>query len=206
MEFFNHYYSLLALKEKIAQKSFTPAEFTKIIKNHFNSNVIFKTQKVNELEINEIIISGYYDPLEDRDNQPCIEINIIYSKSQKLISINNIDWDNISFQLSEVIGHELIHQNQFNKRNFQYPKLDNNLTQHQEYLGNPDEIEAYGFSVAADFVTRGLELNQFYHNPNNILSDYFKLFTQNHYVVVKLFKFTSKYFNILKDIKNGYYR
>lgn len=199
MDFFNHYASLEALRGKIASRSYTPAKFTNVLRKHFNNpDIIFRTVRCADLKDNEIVVSGYYDPFDDEENVPHIGINIFYSPSQKEVTVTNINWEDIRFQLAEIICHEMIHRRQYRARDYDSPLVDHSLTKAQEYLGNPDEIEAYGFSIAA---SRSVGNKA----GREILASYIELFGCNHYVVIKLLQYVRKYFSTLRGNENGDY-
>lgn len=157
--FFEIYDRVAKVPEKYSgpDKKFTPSEFTTIIRRQFaGADFVFKTIKDDAVDPDMIVIAGSYDPMEDSIGEPSIEICLCYCPGQKYYFIDLIDWEKLCFDIAECICHEGIHQLQYRKQRSQREfimKLDDvNVHHDPDYLSNDLEIEAYGFSIAAESV------------------------------------------------------
>jgi hypothetical protein len=115
-------------------------------------------------------------------------------------------WDRVSFEICEVIGHEYVHRDQQRRRvrnNAYLGTLDESTTvkQEQQYYGESHEIEAYGYSIAAELMC--------YYNGNadcvGLIHNYqlyHRLFAADQSVIIKLDQFISKYLDKLKAVQN----
>lgn len=160
--FFEIYDKMVGLAEKYSDtvKKVTPSEFTSIIRRQFvGADFLFKTIKDPAVELDMIVIAGSYDPVEDSLGEPSIEICICYNPDQKFYFTNLMDWESLCFDISECICHEGIHQLQFRKhrsqREFSMKLEEINPAHDPDYLSNDLEIDAYGFSIAAESVMYG---------------------------------------------------
>lgn len=157
--FFEIYDRVARIAEKYSgpDKKFTPSEFTTLVRRQFaGADFVFKTVKDDAVDPDMIVVAGSYDPMEDSMGEPSIEICLCYCPGQKYYFINLIDWEKLCFDLAECICHEGIHQLQYRKQRSQREfimKLDDvNVHHDPDYLSNDLEIEAYGFSIAAESV------------------------------------------------------
>lgn len=138
-------------------KKFTPSEFTNLIRRQFaGADFVFKTIKDPAVDPDMIIVAGSYDPMEDSLGDPSIELALCYCPGQKYYFIDLIDWEKLCFDIAECLCHEGIHQIQYRKQRSQREftaKLEETDVHHDpEYLANDLELEAYGFSIAAESV------------------------------------------------------
>lgn len=171
----------------------TACELTKIIRRQFPAaDFSFKTHRDYAVDPDMIVVAGTYDCYNDAQGLPHTEITLCYHPEQDIYFLNLLDWDRISFDIAECIGHELIHRQQYKqKKKTKAFKSDNN---DQAYLGDEAEIDAYGFSIAIESIT--------YNKPITECSmyiAYLNVFDINHSVVVKLQKAISKY---LKELES----
>jgi len=175
---------VLALKERYTDRSFTAADFTKLIRRQFSStDFSFRTHRDAMVDVDMIVVSGLYDRYET----PGIEITLVYRPDQELYFTNLLDWDRFSFDLAECMGHELVHKSQRKNKNLK-PYISDN--EDQAYLGDESEIDAYGFSIAAESMT--------YNKPFTecaMYKIYQNTFDNDRSVVLKLEKQIVKYLN-----------
>ena len=192
---------------------FSVPQLTKELRDFVGTDDIkLFTKRDANVDKNQIVISGLYDPFEDQANFSSISIFVNYSK-QKNIVIQNLDWLGICISLIECVGHESIHQEQYRARDFDRgpnifvsAKEDTKLRNDQEYLGDPDEIEAYGFSIAAEvFLKDNPERISGKHVVKTVLyKAYCEAFGPNHIVTRHLLENVLKYYNRL-TITGGVY-
>lgn len=186
---------------------FTVADFTKFLRNFVGTqDVKVKTARDICVEMDQVIILGSYDPEDDEENLPAITINVTFNPAQRMIRIVDVDWAKICIDLIERVGHEVIHQHQFRNRNFDIspfmfasktPNLDK--LEVQEYLANPDEIEAYGYSIAIEMYLKhsGVVLTSKHVSQCQVFKVYCDAFGTNHIIVKQLLEFAVKYFKHL---------
>lgn len=145
------YQKLLALGERVKGRNYTASNFTKLIRRQFPAtDFSFRTQRDYAVDPDSIVVAGFYDPWDDREMLPSVSITLCYHPEQDLYFVDLLNWQQFSFDLAECIGHELVHRDQ--TQNGRKPKLKPYVSDNAEraYLGSEDEIEAYGFSIAAE--------------------------------------------------------
>jgi hypothetical protein len=191
--FFNIRNQLLGLQQLTCTKTFTPGTFTSLIRRQFSSAVyIFRTAKNYAVDVNSIIVGGLYDRDNDHENLPYIEITLYYHPEQQAFAGSDLNWEQLSFDIAECITHEHIHRQQvINKvklKRYVSKANDRELRMEQNYLGHDEELDAYGFSIAAESAT--------FCKPYNMCTMYHvykTTFDTDHSVVVKLEKEIVKY-------------
>lgn len=149
--FSSTYQKLLTLGERVKGRNYTASNFTRLIRRQFPAtDFSFRTQRDYAVDPDSVIVAGYYDPWDDSEMLPCISVTLCYHPEQDLYFVDLLNWQQFSFDLAECIGHELVHQDQ--TRNGRKPKLKPYISDNADraYLGSEDEIEAYGFSIAAE--------------------------------------------------------
>ena len=172
----------------LTKKELTPVEITRFVRKQIKETSIkFRTRRSYIADADQILVGGTYD--EDQD--PCIQIDLIYHP--QVTEYTLIDWHTLAADLAECIGHELVHQQQGRRRYRSYASSN----KEQAYLGAGHEIEAYGFSVAADLVSR--------HGGNYQARDqvfmynvYKDTFSQDQSILLELDRHISKYLEQLK--------
>lgn len=193
--FFDTRNRLLTLKGRYYERSFSASEFTKVIRRQFPAaDLCFRTQRDYAVDPNMVIVAGLYDCYNDAHHLPHTEITLCYHPEQELYFGNLLNWEQLTFDIAECIGHELVHRQQYQKgkKSKQYKSnIDNQI-----YLGESAEIEAYGFSIAAEAVA----FDRNYHDCA-MYQIYTKTFDIDHSVVVKLEKQIVKY---LKELELEY--
>jgi hypothetical protein len=196
--FFEIYKQLLALGEKASTQKFTPGSFTSLIRKQFSkSDYIFRTEKSYAVDPNSIIVGGLYDKSNDLEQLPHTEIILYYYPEQLSFTGSDLNWDQLSFDIAECITHEQIHRQQVlekKKCNKYVSKCtDKELRVEQNYLGHDEEIDAYGFSIAAEAAI--------FNKPYNMCTMYHvykHTFDTDRSVVVKLEQEIVKYLEQLK--------
>ena len=104
--------------------------------------------------------NAYYDPDADKEGDTPIEMELLFSSDDKQgIDIDNEGFDVLINIMAKNIAHELLHKSQFSKRGYVKSKpfkvskgIDPKIATTQEYLGNRDEIEAYGHNIAVELM------------------------------------------------------
>lgn len=196
--FFEMYDRIVSLAEKYPEHRITPSELTTKLRRLFPATEFaFRTEKDPGVFPDMIVVGGSYDPLEDAFGNPSIEIVLCYCPGQKNYFTQLIDWEKLAFDIAECICHEKIHQYQF--RNQQtgddyISDVEDRDTKHeQEYLGSDIEIDAYGFSIAAESVMYGQ-----HYTECEMYKVYQKTFTRDPRIIVQLEQNILKYLQYLE--------
>jgi len=130
------------MPERFRKTHLSPAEITRHIRKAIgNPAIVIKTVRAPAVLENQILISGVYDNEDD-----LIEISVNYRPQQHTIELVLVNWERLAFDVAECIGHEQVHRKLRRKKSRPYHSEDDE----QAYLGNSEEIQAYGFSIAAD--------------------------------------------------------
>lgn len=163
--------ALETIKTKLVNRS--PAYFviTNILDRAFKEEKIkFKYETYNEIDKNMYSVSGLYDMEKDKRY-------IIFNFSSKgcILEINERNWKDFKFEISQVIQHETIHRDQWSARDFEITEkftidfrslMGQNESREEEmaYLADIDEIDAYAHDIA-------MEIKHYYpkNNPYNVL-------------------------------------
>lgn len=204
-----HYQDMLAYGETIQSSKFTVPEFTALLRGFIGTEYVkVRTSRDKVVNKNQVIIGGSYDPEEDEANCPSIVIYVTYNPEQKKICIRDIDWPQLCLDLIECSGHEVIHQTQYRMRGYDIgPNIFVSLSPverkrtDQEYLGNPDEVEAYGYSIAIEvFLKYGPKIiTTKYISKSAMFKTYVAAFGRDHTVVESLLSFVIKYYEAISE-------
>jgi hypothetical protein len=190
--FFETYFRLLELEARYSTRTFSASEFTKLIRRQFPAaDFSFRTHRDYAVDPNMVIVAGIYDCYNDAQSLPHTEITLCYHPEQETYSGHLFNWQQISFDIAECIGHETVHRQQY--KNKAKLKSYESANSEQEYLGDESEIEAYGFSIAAESVV--------YNRPYaecTMFTVYKNTFDKDHSVIVKLQKQIVKYLEQLE--------
>ncbi|MEY4332456.1 MAG: hypothetical protein RLZZ196_1194 [Bacteroidota bacterium] len=141
--------------KQIRQTHFEPVTFKQLIhttrkelkKNNFE--VTLKTKKDKNLDVNRFYIHAFYDAEDDKDNEIPIEI-IIYYNFDLVNYFSKPQITEFLIEIFDAILHEYKHRSQSSKRN--YKTYFQNHADYKGYLQDPDEMDAYAFSIAIDFL------------------------------------------------------
>jgi hypothetical protein len=198
--------SLYAIHSKVTKKDISIHEFQKLISKHLKSivPVIVKKRWDKDIERNAVWVGGTYYRDSDKNCHKCIEIEFFYKINSEKIILSPSGFKRICGVIADTLLHEIIHMRQYRRRNFKilpdYASTAEKTSerQQQEYLGNSDEIDAYGFNIACDLmerfkndqkqVTNYLNKKRFGHGWNSWRT-YLKTFDNNHnHIIIKRLK------------------
>ena len=153
---------LNSARSKVVGKVIKPAALAKEIEKTVGRkySIEVSVQFAPSLGRGEMSANAYYDQEADLEGERAIEIELLISdKDRKGLDIGNEGFDALISNLAKVIVHEMLHKAQAMKRSFVKPKrfqvgssLDPKIAQAQEYMGNSDEIEAYGHNIAVELL------------------------------------------------------
>ena len=195
------------LGENAKDTEFTPAELTRFIRNIVgNSDTKVATSRDSNVDMDQIVIGGIYDPHDDEAGVQSITLYVTYNPDQKRIKIANLDWTQICIDLIECTGHEFIHQKQYRSRNFDIGSYlfvsgsdDDSIKLDQNYLGNPDEIDAYAYSIAVEIYLkyRPRRLSLKYIQQTAMHKAYCTVFGKHHAITKQLTGYVDSYYTQL---------
>lgn len=159
---------------------------------------------VDKLNFN---VTGCYNPEDDLEGRVPIELEILYAKERNYYEFNDRDlsrdrWYNLVFDIITILGHEFVHLNQSRRRHFkpgkEYTSRHKNpyVKDSQEYLGIPDEVDAYAFTAAAQMAYLLPGKVEFHKTP--VYEWYKGVFKKNDPVMIKLEKSAKRYYNKLQ--------
>lgn len=118
--------------------------------NNSSLSVTIKTKKDNSFAPAEFSVSGFYDAEDDFNGDPPIEIVINHNFTDK----DKFDRLQIGLVLKEIYDatvHELRHQYQSIQRKYAIYSV-HPQSPYDEYLSDPDEVDAYALSVAIELL------------------------------------------------------
>lgn len=196
--FFETFTRLVALGDHYQGRQYSASEITRIIRRQFPAtDFSFKTHRDTAVHPDMIVVAGIYDCFNDSQDLPSIEITLCYHPEQKVFFTDLIDWETLAFDLAECVCHELIHRQQYRTKQRFAPYIstieDPHLRAEQEYLGDGAEIDAYGFSIAAESIVRGCIFQECV-----MYGVYQTTFDNDKKVVVQLEQEIQKYINQLE--------
>jgi hypothetical protein len=124
-----------------------------VVRREFNNNnlqIKFKSSRKKFLCEEEFYVNAYYDCEDDAEGDSCIEV-IIYHNFNKTVVWDQKHITDLLIQIFDAIVHEFKHQRQARQRNYKtyWTRHDGNRHYHL-YLTDPDEIDAYAFSIAIE--------------------------------------------------------
>ena len=162
---------------KFFNKEVTPKQVVSHLRKIVGPTVVITTDKSSNVEPNDLNINAYYDPDEDEmDDQP-FEITVVFPKDNPNVTMDKEGWREFAIKVIDFLEHEMIHQAQYRSRDFrpgrQYRSKhpDQSTSKSQEYLGNPDEIEAYAYNLSRELLRK---TNNDYGRTMNLLRNFSK--------------------------------
>jgi hypothetical protein len=102
---------------------------------------------MRKIELNEnfgYILGASYDSDIDQ-----IGIDVFLKSDDFRFSLREKEWKLFRFKMSQIIQHELIHREQYKKKNVEGFCSVSNA---RSYLSNPDEIDAYSHDIAMEIL------------------------------------------------------
>ena len=136
-----------------------PITFTKILRTklrEYNIPVKIKTVFESPLSDENIWVGGLYDSDLDNHGKRAITLLFNYTDRYEKIKLSYYQFRKLCYNITDIIFHEIIHLRQYRRRNFKdIPGYASTAElfrkrQVQEYLGDPDEIDAYAFNIACE--------------------------------------------------------
>ncbi len=153
---------MASARSKIVGKPITPLNLAKTVQKAVGRpfGVEVTVEYVSVLKAGDMSANAYYDQEAELEGDPPIHIELLCSpKDKKGMDIDDAGFDELSSHMAKVIVHELLHKSQANARNFVDTKpfkvkaaFSSKQQKSQQYLGNSDEIDAYGHNIAVELL------------------------------------------------------
>ena len=161
------------VKDDVVQKPLSLTQFHNIITKHIKKWMPIRSHKSQEPQVTPtyVFVGGFYCTDYDEEYQKSIELCFAYSTEDEVLCLSTQRFNRLCNRIADVVLHEVIHMRQARKRKFKslpgYSSTVENTVQRveQEYLGHPDEIDAYAFNMAC-------ELNERFKGDINQIVDY----------------------------------
>lgn len=197
------------LSSKLVNQELSIDSFHKKITNHLKKSypVRFRKLKNKKFKPNSVFIGGTYYSDRDQEKEKCIELVFEYPENYSTIRITPRRFQKISRIIADTLLHEIMHMRQYRSRKFKVtPDYSSNARRlkirlEQQYLGNLDELDAYGFNIACELIDKfGYDKNKIieYLNENQFRTNrkhncwrmYLQAFEHdhNHAIIKKLKK------------------
>ena len=197
------------IKDSIINQPLTVNEFHSILTKHIKYWMPIRSRKSREPQVTSsfVFVGGVYHTEYDMNRQKSIEVCFAYNLKDKALCFTARRFNRLSERIADVILHEVIHMRQARKRKFKelpgYSSTAESTKKRveQEYLGDPDEIDAYAFNMACELKDKfGMDMKQIVNYLNeeqrgrrrtyDTWRTYLKAFDydQNHRVVKKIKK------------------
>lgn len=149
-------------REQLVDQKLTVAKVQRIFSTHLKAHLPIKVTRDYDFntEPGLVYIGGFYHVTNDKYKQQCIEVLLSYHPFDSHITITGKRFRAMCNTIADVILHEIIHMRQARARNFKsIPGFSsyaesNKQRKQQNYLGDPDEIDAYGFNIACALYER----------------------------------------------------
>ena len=181
-------------RSSIVGNNISPSQIAKSLQKALKGLGVEVTfEFVPALQSGDMSANAFYDQEADLEGDPAIEVQLLFSSKDKKINLDNEGFDVLSKEIAKVIVHEMLHKSQAIKRGFVKPRpftvkgvSEPKIAKAQKYMGNSDEIEAYGHNALT-------ALKNFVKIPPDKSPDMFAYLTvfgmdKNHPVLKKLVK------------------
>jgi hypothetical protein len=138
----------------------TPKQLVTYLRKMAGQSTVITSELSEDVDPNTITMSAFYDPEEELDDRRPFELVLIFNPNDKQVLMGKEDWQVFTEEVIEYLEHEMIHQAQYRSRGFLYNRKylsnskDPNIKASQEYLGHPDEIDAYSHTLASELLRK----------------------------------------------------
>lgn len=195
------------VNKKITPKNFARRLSTQLTSRHPVRVKVHQDTKI--LDKDDFTIGAEYDSDLDERNKKQFIINLIINHHRTTPWIITADIANrFALEMTEAMVHEYQHQHQYRSRKhilnrgFKSTHQDRAIREDQEYLGHPDEIDAYAKNIAARIYILTKDKNSCLQTHSLDLKQYFVVFGKNHKVTKRLLKKIYKNIEIFIALNN----
>lgn len=124
-----------------------------------------KSKKDKHLSDFEFYVHAYYDAVDDCNEETPIEV-IVHHNFKDESQFTSIQITEFLIQIFDAVVHEYKHQAQSYNRAYEiYHPV--NLSPYDQYLADPDELDAYALSIAIELI-RGIGVERSKRNLSRI--------------------------------------
>lgn len=123
------------------------------LKKEFRENdldIAIKTKKDKTLEQYHFYVEAFYDAEEDFNNETPVEVFVYHNFSDKDL-FEHKQITEFLIQIFDAVVHEYKHRKQSVSRNYE-AYSDHPMEPYSKYLADPDELDAYSFSIAIELL------------------------------------------------------
>jgi hypothetical protein len=153
---------LAEISPKLVGQKLTNSKFHSILSKHIRSKLPIRVLKKSDTKVDfgYVYTGGAYYSDDDKSRKTCIEIIFVYNPFIETLTFTAQRFRKMCVLFADTILHELMHMRQYRSRKFkELPDYASTAEkteqrQEQEYLGNPDEIDAYGFNIACELMDK----------------------------------------------------
>ena len=147
---------------QVINKKLKVKDLQKILSKHLKSNLPVKVTQDKDwkTEPGWVYVGGIYWSFSDKKGHQAIEILFSYHPLEETLELSKSKFDRICVGVADTILHEIIHMRQYRSRAWKelpgYSSVAEKSRQRaeQNYLGHPDEIDAYAFNIACGLRSR----------------------------------------------------
>jgi len=220
------YRDLLYWIDPLVGTSITPKKFTNKLKSWLTRSHPIRLRlndgETSDLAFGNFTIAAEYDPDLDQANKKQIVMELILKRSKNApFEVETEFAEEFVLELVEALVHEYQHQHQYRARRYKlhsnkYISVHKNVEKKytQEYLGDPDEIDAYATNIAAriflqNSFLKDKELDEdiwITKSDSLDLRSYYTAFGKEHQIVIELIKKIKENLRYLEGVKNGQIR
>lgn len=160
---------------KVRELNSNPISFKKLVsqtRRQFKLeqfDLILRTKKEKSLDCTEFYVNAYYDADEDSIDEPAIEV-VVYHNFEDREQFSEVQITDFLKEIFDATVHEYKHKQQSMERNY-HTYSAHDRSQYSAYLSDPDEVDAYAFSIAIELLrTLGRQRTQMYLTRITVLS------------------------------------
>ncbi len=210
---FNTLYTALKNRQGLY---YTPAKITKLFRELVNNDdIVFKTSRNPLIELGDVVVTGEYDCLDDMENYSSITIYVGFNPKETLLHVGApgaFNLKKLAINVVECLGHEQVKQTRHRSRNFDVNPVifisgaqQDDDWQEQQFIGQEDEVEAFGYSIACEMFLkyRANVLTSQHLFKTLMYRVYSTQFGENHPIVNQLVSYTLSYYSKLRGENNG---
>jgi hypothetical protein len=141
---------------RVRELNSTPISFKKLVsqtRRQFRLaqfDLLIRTKKEKSLDSTEFYVNAYYDADDDSVDETAIEV-VVYHNFDNCNQFSSLQITDFLKEIFDAVVHEFKHKQQSMERNY-HPYFPHNRNHYSEYLSDPDEVDAYAFSIAVELL------------------------------------------------------
>lgn len=200
----------------MTNKETTPLKFARSLSKHLNKNkhpvrIHVVPHQTLILDPGQFCFGGEYDPnLDERGRKQFILEFIVTTGRKDPWTLAKDEVQEMALELTELLVHEYEHQRQYRSRRYRARKSpyygeaeEHVIRREQEYLGHPDEFEAYAMNIAARFYLLRYVIREKSKYHCTDLKKYIRMFGRRHRITRQLVKKVKENIKYYRENDNG---